>query len=113
MNASTPAIDPHTFDELQAEAGADFVLMLVDTFAEEAPLLLAELRAAAAAGSAEHFRRAAHSLKSNASTFGALQLAEQARALEHGGLPVADAVLDQLAQGLNDTVPALRALARA
>ena len=35
---------------------------------------LAELRAAQAAASAERFRRAAHSLKSNSHTFGALRL---------------------------------------
>ena len=80
-------IDPHTFDELQANAGADFVIELVDTFAEEAPGLLAELRSALAAGAAERFRRAAHSLKSNSSTFGATGLADLARTLELGGLP--------------------------
>ena len=68
---SAAVIDPHTFDELQANAGADFVAELVDTFAEEAPPLLAEMRSALAAGAAERFRRAAHSLKSNSSTFGA------------------------------------------
>ena len=68
---SAAVIDPHTFDELQANAGADFVAELVDTFAEEAPPLIAEMRSALAAGAAERFRRAAHSLKSNSSTFGA------------------------------------------
>ena len=28
-------IDPHTFDELRATAGADFVRTLVDVFAED------------------------------------------------------------------------------
>jgi CheY-like chemotaxis protein len=88
---SSAAIDPHTFDELQANAGADFVAELVDTFAEEAPPLVAELRAALAAGAAERFRRAAHSLKSNSSTFGAVALADRARALELGGLPATPA----------------------
>ena len=71
-----PLIDPHAFDELQATAGADFVAELVDTFAEEAPLLLDEMRRALAAGEGERFRRAAHSLKSNSSTFGAARLAD-------------------------------------
>ena len=48
--------------------------------------MLAELRHARADGNAERFRRAAHSLKSNANTFGAVSLAAQARELELKGL---------------------------
>ena len=107
------AIDPHVFDELQANAGADFVRELVDTFAEEAPRLLAELRSALAAGAAERFRRAAHSLKSNSHTFGATKLAERARALELGGLPADAAALDALGPEIDSTLAALQALARA
>jgi HPt (histidine-containing phosphotransfer) domain-containing protein len=84
MNA--PVIDAATFAELQASAGADFVTELVDTFLEEAPVMLAELRRALAADQVEPFRRAAHSLKSNANTFGALALGALARELELGGL---------------------------
>jgi HPt (histidine-containing phosphotransfer) domain-containing protein len=105
-------IDPHTFDELQANAGADFVLELVDTFAEEAPRLLAELRSALASGAAERFRRAAHSLKSNSHTFGATRLAAMARALELEGLPPDAAALDALVPEIDATVAALQALAR-
>ena len=105
-------IDPHTFDELQANAGADFVIELVDTFAEEAPGLLAELRSALAAGAAERFRRAAHSLKSNSSTFGATGLADLARTLELGGLPPDGTGVDELARQLDTTLAALQALAR-
>ena len=105
-------IDPHTFDELQANAGADFVLELVDTFAEEAPRLLAELRTALVAGAAERFRRAAHSLKSNGNTFGATRLAAMACALELEGLPPDAGALDALVPEIDGTVAALRALAR-
>lgn len=105
-------IDPHTFDELQANAGADFVAELVDTFAEEAPQLLAELRSALAGQSPERFRRAAHSLKSNCSTFGATRLAEMARALELGGLPGDATRVDTLALELDTALAALKALAR-
>ena len=48
--------------------------------------MLAELKRALAADQAEPFRRAAHSLKSNANTFGALALGALARELELGGL---------------------------
>jgi HPt (histidine-containing phosphotransfer) domain-containing protein len=87
---SEPVIDPSTFEALKEAAGADFVVELVDTFLEEAPKMLEELRGARAAGAAETFRRAAHSLKSNANTFGALAFGAMARELELGGL-VADA----------------------
>ena len=79
-------IDAATLAELEASAGVDFVKELVETFFEEAPAMLAELKRALAAGEAEPFRRAAHSLKSNANTFGALALGALARELELGGL---------------------------
>jgi HPt (histidine-containing phosphotransfer) domain-containing protein len=85
MNQDTP-IDRATFAELQDSAGADFVKELTQTFFEEGPTLLRALEEALAAGDADAFRRAAHSLKSNGQTFGALGLAAQARALEHGGM---------------------------
>ena len=79
------AIDDAIFAELQDTAGADFVKELLRTFFEEAPVMLSELRRAREAGDAEAFRRAAHSLKSNSLTFGALALAAMARELELGG----------------------------
>jgi HPt (histidine-containing phosphotransfer) domain-containing protein len=81
-----PTIDPDTYAELQATAGEDFVKELVDTFLEEAPAMLDELRAALGAGDAAAFRRAAHSLKSNGITFGATAFGAMARELELGGL---------------------------
>ena len=51
-------IDTAVFAELQETAGADFVVELVDTFLVEAPQMLAELRSAQQAPSAEGFRRA-------------------------------------------------------
>ena len=94
---AAPIIDAATFAELQESAGADFVGELIDTFFEEAPTMLAELRRASAAAEAEAFRRAAHSLKSNANTFGALALGTLARELELGGLDSAKAA-DALAR---------------
>jgi len=101
-------IDPSTFGELQANAGADFVVELVDTFGEEAPQILAELRAAFAEGAADRFRRAAHSLTSNSNTFGATRLAELARTLELGGLPATAAPVDALAEELARSIAALK-----
>ena len=82
-----PTIDMATFTELQDNAGAEFVAELVIAFLEEAPPMLAELRSAQAAGQADKFRRAAHSLKSNSSAFGANRMSEMARELELDGLP--------------------------
>ena len=79
-------IDQAVYSKLQATTGVEFVAELVDTFLEEAPGMLAELRKARADGNAERFRRAAHSLKSNANTFGAVNLAALARELELKGL---------------------------
>jgi HPt (histidine-containing phosphotransfer) domain-containing protein len=82
----TAAIDLPTFEALQQTAGADFVGELIGTFLSEAPTMRADLRSALAAKDAERFRRAAHSLKSNCNTFGALTLGQMAKALELGGL---------------------------
>ncbi len=75
-------IDRNTFDDLKQISGADFIRELVDTFLEEAPRLLGQLRTALRAGDVETFRRAAHSLKSNGATFGANRLSQQAKELE-------------------------------
>ncbi len=79
-------IDKAVYEELRDTAGAEFVAELVGTFLEEAPRMLAELRGARVENHAERFRRAAHSLKSNSNTFGALKLAALARELELKGL---------------------------
>jgi HPt (histidine-containing phosphotransfer) domain-containing protein len=75
-------IDQKTFDELRRMVGEDFIHELLETFFESSPQLIAEMQAALEAGDAEAFRRAAHSMKSNSASFGALELAAQARQLE-------------------------------
>jgi HPt (histidine-containing phosphotransfer) domain-containing protein len=84
MSAET--IDRATFAALQEMTGAEFALELVDTFLQEAPAMLDELRQALAAQDVDRFRRAAHSLKSNSNTFGALALGAMARELEITGV---------------------------
>ena len=111
---SHAAIDPHTFDELQANAGADFVAELVDTFLEDAPALIDELRSARAASDADLFRRSAHSLKSNSHTFGALALGAMARELELKGMhadPARDvAAIDAIAVAYAQAAAELKGL---
>ena len=70
-------LDPRVLDDLRASVGDDraFVAELIDEFLADAPRQLELLRDAAAAGDAEAARRAAHTLKGNARTFGAGTLA--------------------------------------
>jgi HPt (histidine-containing phosphotransfer) domain-containing protein len=75
-------IDRATFDELKEISGEDFINELIDTFLEDAPKLMEEMSVALDMNNAETFRRAAHSMKSNAATFGAGQLSAVARELE-------------------------------
>ncbi len=82
---TTTAIDHATFVALRDTTGAEFVRELVDTFLQEAPGMLGDLRECARADDADRFRRAAHSLKSNGNTFGALALGALARDLELSG----------------------------
>ncbi len=110
-------IDASTFRALQDTAGAEFVTELAQAFFEEAPLMFAELESAYAAGDADRFRRAAHSLKSNSNTFGALVLGGLTRELELAGLPAVRASgrakLDELAREYARVEAALRSLAGA
>ena len=79
---TAPTIDLATFEALKETTGAEFALELVDTFLQEAPVMLEDLRRALAVKDADKFRRTAHSLKSNSNTFGALTLGAMARELE-------------------------------
>ena len=114
---SAPTIDRATFDALKETTGAEFVLELVDTFLQEAPTMLSDMRAALAAKDADKFRRAAHSLKSNSNTFGALTLGAMARELELGGVSkvIEDGgqPLDALAQEYSRVAAALTELRHA
>jgi HPt (histidine-containing phosphotransfer) domain-containing protein len=83
-------VDLEVFSELQETMGDDFANELVSTFLEEVPGMVAALKAAAAAGDADAFRRAAHSLKSNAQVFGAAALGELSRTLELSDLSQID-----------------------
>lgn len=60
----------------------DALTEIVDAFVEEAPGRLAELRRGAEQGDATLAGRAAHTLKSNGLTFGAVELASLCRRLE-------------------------------
>ena|SRR5215471_12135924 len=110
-------IDRATFENLQATAGSDFVRELIATFLTEAPRMFDQLNSALAANDAERFRRAAHSLKSNSNTFGALTLGAMAKNLELGGFAAAreadGKALAQLSAEYTRVAQALEELKRA
>jgi HPt (histidine-containing phosphotransfer) domain-containing protein len=81
--------DVHALDRGALTALADLLdgdhealAELADAFLSEAPTRLAELRLGAAEGDAALAGRAAHTLKSNAATFGALEFASLCRRVE-------------------------------
>jgi histidine phosphotransfer protein HptB len=77
-----PVIDKATFEELKQMSGADFINELIDAFIDDAPYMISQMQTALAIKDVESFRRNAHSLKSNANTFGATELATLAKELE-------------------------------
>ncbi|HEY8245339.1 MAG TPA: Hpt domain-containing protein [Casimicrobiaceae bacterium] len=109
-------VDRTTYDALAQSTGADFARELAGTFLADAPTMLAALRAAFERADAVAFRRTAHSLKSNAQTFGAFALGARARALETTGLDAIRAAggapLDDLESEYARVAAALGELAR-
>ena len=75
-------VTTETFAELCEAMGADFAAELLDTFLSEGPTMLEALKTAVAEEDADAYRRAAHSMKSNAEIFGATALADLSRQME-------------------------------
>ena len=70
-------LDAGVLTELRESVGGDaeFVAELIDDFVADAPIQIETLRRSATLGDAGAARRAAHTLKGNARTFGANELA--------------------------------------
>jgi HPt (histidine-containing phosphotransfer) domain-containing protein len=108
-------IDLAAFAELHETVGGDrdFLAELVETYRADCPRLLAELRAAVAAGDAPAARRAAHTLKSTSASMGALGLAAECREIEAaagaGDLAGLDERLERVAESYREVEAALRA----
>lgn len=104
-----PPIDFAVITELQDTVGAEFVEELAGTFLDEAPGMVEELRRAFAARDVDAFRRAAHSIKSNANVFGVQILGDLARELELDGLEACDeGVLVTVDETLAQAISALK-----
>ncbi len=84
MERDPAAIDQGTLDDLEHAIGDDhaFLREVVEAWLEEAPRLIAVIREGIASGDVESTNRAAHTLKSNSATVGALGLSAMARELE-------------------------------
>jgi HPt (histidine-containing phosphotransfer) domain-containing protein len=71
-----------TFEELKQISGEDFINELIDAFLDDAPNMIKSIQSALDSRDLESFRRNAHSMKSNANTFGATELGALAEELE-------------------------------
>ncbi len=76
-------IDKATFEELKQMSGEEYINELIDAFLDDAPTMLTAMQTAIVTQDVESFRRNAHSLKSNANTFGATELGQLAKELEY------------------------------
>jgi CheY-like chemotaxis protein len=77
-------LDRATLQDLLSLVGGEFdkLAMLIDSFLQDAPQLLAELDRSIASGDASGVRRVAHSLKSNGTDLGALTFSSLCKELE-------------------------------
>ena len=83
-DGSGPPVDDAVLQRLAESMGGDdaFVAELIDQFVTDSPALVAAARRGLEAGDTDEVRRAAHTLKSNAATFGANELADRSSRLE-------------------------------
>jgi CheY-like chemotaxis protein/HPt (histidine-containing phosphotransfer) domain-containing protein len=104
-------LDPAALGQLREAAGDGSVMReLIDAFLQHAPGLVGDL----AGNEAEEVRRAAHTLKSNARTFGATDLADLCQKLEEraraGELGHAEALARQIEEKYERAAAALGAV---
>jgi CheY-like chemotaxis protein len=111
-------IDASAVSRLREELGSRgpaVISQLFATFFEKSPLLLAGLRRALDSGEEPEARRAAHNLKSNAATLGAVRLTAVCKEVEArvvaGDLAAARALLPEVERELARATEALRPLA--
>ncbi|MFA6107582.1 MAG: response regulator [Candidatus Latescibacterota bacterium] len=113
-----PVLDASALARLGSNLGARAAALLptlIDGFCREAPKLISTAREALAAGDCQSLRRAAHTLKGNALSFGLVALSEAARTLEYrvrdGDLEGAEGLVESLTVGMAEAELALRAAA--
>jgi HPt (histidine-containing phosphotransfer) domain-containing protein len=99
----------------RVDGDIDLLREVIEMFLTDAPPLIADMRAAVAAGDAGGIKAAAHTLRGAASNFGATAVVECAREVEalakSGGLANAAALVDRLEGAHRELETALRMLA--
>jgi signal transduction histidine kinase/DNA-binding response OmpR family regulator/HAMP domain-containing protein len=113
--AATDVLDASTLKQLRSAMGSGFDELL-STFVEDSQELMATLRRTLGRRDVDGFRRAAHSLKSNAASFGATTLSGLARDLEtlarSGSLDGAEPRVERLGVECEHVTRALREVRR-
>jgi signal transduction histidine kinase/DNA-binding response OmpR family regulator/HAMP domain-containing protein len=114
--SSNEVLNHAAFERLRTAMGAGFLDELLSTFVEDAQELVGTMRRAVGTRDTDAFRRAAHSLKSNAASVGAMTLSSMARDLEmmakSGIIDGAGARVDRLAAECERVSRALREVER-
>ncbi|HXU87812.1 MAG TPA: response regulator [Methylomirabilota bacterium] len=114
--SATEVLNRDAFERLRTAMGAGFLDELLSTFVEDAQELVSTMRRALGDRDVDAFRRAAHSLKSNAASVGALNLSSMARDLEmlakSGSIDGARARVDRVAVECERVARALREIER-
>jgi signal transduction histidine kinase/CheY-like chemotaxis protein/HPt (histidine-containing phosphotransfer) domain-containing protein len=114
VGGARAAVDEAVLARLAESTGGDeaFVAELIDRFLVDSPALVDAARHGLVAGDAEEVRRAAHTLRSNAATFGADELVDRSHRLEAaakaGELDDGAASIDAVAEALERVHAALR-----
>ncbi len=77
-------LDPKALENLREMVGGDveFMIDLMNTFLEDAPRMLTDMRQSLESGDVALLHRAAHSLKSNSAEFGAQALSKLCQEIE-------------------------------
>lgn len=109
-------LDPAAVAALRDLTGGDPTILgdIADAFLDDVPGRMAEIGSGLADDDAELVRRAAHTLKGNGSTFGAVAFAEACRALEEaakaGDLGSGGPMADEIERTWRGARPAIEAL---
>ncbi len=105
-----PALDPVVIAQLREDLAVEDFVQVLGLMEKDARDMLAALAAAAAAGDAERWERAAHRLAGGASGVGAVLLEQQARHAMAEGLAGAATRLPLLAEAVHEACGVLQGL---
>ncbi len=108
------SLEAAALQNLRDIGGVDFLIEVVDVFLADAPALITSLRSSLERRDTEELRRAAHTLKSNGATLGAMVFADLCRTVEQhakdGRLDGVSQLVDQIEQEYRTLEKALASL---